>query len=168
MDVGEVYKGRVVALMRAICAAKVVRDDNRPCQIKEGLFLGSLGAANNKKMLKSLNITHVLTVASCLCPPHPDDFKYKIVDVMDKEDTDLAKRFDECFNFIDEAKETGGGVLVHCFAGKSRSVTVVVAYLMKMHGMSLNEALKYVRSKRPQASPNPGFMEQLKIFEKSL
>lgn len=48
------------------------------------------------------------------------------------------------------------------------SVTVVVAYLMKKHGMSVSEALKHVKSKRPIASPNSGFMLQLQNFEKSL
>lgn len=39
---------------------------------------------------------------------------------MDREDTNLMLYFDECFNFIDEAKRLGGGVLVHCFMGISR------------------------------------------------
>ena len=40
--------------------------------------------------------------------------------VVDKKDVNIAQYFDECFDFIDEAKTTGGGVLVHCFVGKSR------------------------------------------------
>jgi protein-tyrosine phosphatase len=39
---------------------------------------------------------------------------------MDKESTNLIQHFDECFNYIEEAKRSGGGVLVHCFVGKSR------------------------------------------------
>ncbi|GAB4843458.1 hypothetical protein Ancab_013420 [Ancistrocladus abbreviatus] len=167
MDFGGDYKGSISALTRALSAATVVRDDKVPCQIEEGLFLGSLGAANNKQLLKSLNITHILTVARMISPAYPLDFEYKIIDVPDQEDTDLAKHFDECFDFIDEAKRAGGGVLVHCFVGKSQSVTIVVAYLMK-RGMTLNEALEHVRCKRPQASPNPGFMRQLKNFGESL
>lgn len=34
--------------------------------------------------------------------------------------------------------------------------------------MSLFEALEHVKSKRPTASPNPGFLCQLQNFEKSL
>lgn len=45
----------------------------------QGLYLGSIGAANNNSGLKSLNITHILTVANSLSPPHPNDFTYKIV-----------------------------------------------------------------------------------------
>uniref|UniRef100_A0A5B7CFK7 Dual specificity protein phosphatase 1 n=1 Tax=Davidia involucrata TaxID=16924 RepID=A0A5B7CFK7_DAVIN len=164
----EIYKERIAALWRAMYATKCIREDNVPCQIEEGLFLGSLGAANNKSTLKSLNVTHILTVANSLAPAHPNDFIYKIIDVPDREGINIAQYFDECFNFIDEAKRMGGGVLVHCFVGRSRSVTMVVAYLMKKHGMSVSQALEHVKSKRPLAAPNSGFMSQLQNFEKSL
>jgi len=164
----EIYRERVAALWRAMYATRCVRDDNVPCQIEEGLYLGSVGAANNKSELKRLNITHILTVANSLPPTHPNDFVYKIINIPDREDVNIENYFDECFAFIDEAKRMGGGVLVHCFVGKSRSVTVVVAYLMKKHGMSMSEALKHAKSKRPIASPNSGFMLQLQNFEKSL
>lgn len=48
------------------------------------------------------------------------------------------------------------------------SVTIVVAYLMKNHGMSLSQALAHVKSRRRQAGPNSGFISQLRDFEKSL
>lgn len=164
----EIYRERVQALLRAIYAARFVKEDSVPCQIEEGLFLGSLGAASNKPVLKSLNITHILTVAGSIAPAYPNDFTYKVIDVADREDTDLARHFDECINFIEEAKRSGGGVLVHCFVGRSRSVTIVLAYLIKKRGMTLSQALEYVRRKRPQASPNAGFVKQLQDFEQSL
>ncbi|KAK1395193.1 Dual specificity protein phosphatase [Heracleum sosnowskyi] len=163
----DVYKGRLTALLRAMAVAKGIKDDDVPCQIEEGLYLGSIGAANNKSALRSLNITHILNVASSK-PPYPDEFKYKIVDVQDRHDVSISRYFDDCFSFIDEAKEMGGKVLVHCFAGISRSVTVIVAYLIKKRGLSCLEALKHVKSKRAIASPNPGFLLQLQNFERSL
>lgn len=47
--------------------------------IFQGLFLGSIGAANNKEELKNLNITHILTVANSFEPTYPNDFVYKII-----------------------------------------------------------------------------------------
>lgn len=44
--------------------------------------------------------------------------------VVDKEDTNLGIYFDECVDFIDEAKRQGGSVLVHCFVGKSRRLVL--------------------------------------------
>ncbi|CAI0466353.1 unnamed protein product [Linum tenue] len=137
------------------------------CQIEEGLFLGSITEATMKDALKQANVTHILTVASFL-PSFPEEFQYKVVNISDSVNTNIAQHFDDCFDFIDESKRLGGGVLVHCFMGVSRSVTVVVAYLMKKRHMSLSQALQHVRSRRPQASPNPGFISQLQKFEQSL
>lgn len=141
--------------------------DNVPCQIEEGLYLGSFNAAKNKPRLKELNITHILTMGH-MSPAHPYDFKYEVFPIQDTENTRIVNYFDECFDFIDEAIRMGGCALVHCRAGISRSVTVVVAYLMKRYGMNLYQALSHVRCKRPQANPNPGFILQLKDFEQSL
>lgn len=52
-------------------------------------------------------------------------------------------------------------------AGKSRSVSFVLAYLVKECGMTLQEALKYVQ-KRRYIYPNIGFIEQLMNYEKSV
>ncbi|KAI3979703.1 hypothetical protein MKX01_013798 [Papaver californicum] len=165
--VEDVYKTHIEKLLQAIYATKYVKEDNFLCEIEEGLYLSSLGAAYNKDGLKSKNVTHVLTVANILATPHPNDFIYKKIDVTDREDTDLTRHFAECFDFIDEAKTKGGGVLVHCFAGKSRSVTII-AYLMQKQRLSLSQALEHVKSRRPKASPNPGFIRQLQNLEKSL
>ncbi|XP_027332497.1 dual specificity protein phosphatase 1-like isoform X2 [Abrus precatorius] len=139
-------KKQIEAIARVLHLVKSYKEDCISCKIDEGLYLGSVGAATNKFALKKFNITHILTVAGKLPPAHPGDFVYKVID----------------------ARRHGGGVLVHCFAGRSRSVTVIVAYLMKTRGMCFSEALRYVESKRPAASPNRGFIDQLKDFEKSL
>ena len=46
----------------------------------QGLYLGSIGAAQNKEKLKALNITHVLVVARSLEPAYPGEFIYKKID----------------------------------------------------------------------------------------
>ena len=145
---------------------RLSREDNVPCQIEEGLFLGSIGTANNKEELKNFNVTHILTVANSLPPKYPNESVYKVLNVADTKFTDLQQHFDECFNYIEQAKRAGGSVLVHCFAGMSRSATIVLSYLMKKHGLRVSQALAHVKSKRPQAAPNAGFILQLQDLEK--
>ena len=80
----------------------------------------------------------------------------------------------KCNNFVifilltDEARENGCGILVHCLAGISRSVTVTVAYLMQKEQMTLNQAYDHVKRCKPNISPNFNFMGQLLDFEKAL
>ena len=68
----------------------------------------------------------------------------------------------------DEARNKKQGVLVHCLAGISRSVTVTVAYLMYTMNMSMDDAYDFLRRSRPNISPNFNFMGQLKDFEQTL
>lgn len=54
---------------------------------------------------------------------------------------------------------------VHCMVGVSRSASVVIAYLMKRAGVSRDDALSFVQSVRPVVCPNPGFQQQLLLWE---
>lgn len=68
----------------------------------------------------------------------------------------------------EEARGQEKGVLVHCLAGVSRSVTITVAYLMAKLNMSLNDAFNLVRARKTNVAPNFHFMEQLHTFEREL
>jgi dual specificity MAP kinase phosphatase len=72
------------------------------------------------------------------------------------------------FFFADEGRQKGAGVLVHCLAGISRSVTVTVAYLIHSMNLSLNDAYDFVKKCKPDISPNFNFMGQLKDYETTL
>lgn len=51
-----------------------------------------------------------------------------------------------------------------CAMGKSRSATVVIAYLMQKHNISPSDALAHVRQARSIAEPNEGFWKQLELY----
>jgi hypothetical protein len=59
----------------------------------------------------------------------------------------------------------GGGVLVHCQAGISRSATVVIGYVMWKDRMGADAATARVTAARDVVWPNPGFKCQLREFE---
>ena len=71
------------------------------------------------------------------------------------------------FEFIDTNRKYTS-VYIHCYAGISRSVATTIAYLMRKHGVSAQEGLSFVKSKRKQASPNFGFINQLSKYENYL
>lgn len=72
------------------------------------------------------------------------------------------------FCFTDKGRAQNKGVLVHCLAGISRSVTVMLAYLMAHQQLSLNEAYNMVWKRKANIEPNFHFMQQLDCFEKQL
>uniref|UniRef100_A0A7N0T7Z4 protein-tyrosine-phosphatase n=1 Tax=Kalanchoe fedtschenkoi TaxID=63787 RepID=A0A7N0T7Z4_KALFE len=58
------------------------------------------------------------------------------VPLRDMERENLLDYLDVCLDFIAESRKIGS-VLVHCFAGVSRSAAIITAYLMKMESLSL-------------------------------
>ena len=55
--------------------------------------------------------------------------------------------------------------MVHCYAGVSRSSTIVISYLMKKLGWPYKKTVEHVRKQRWVCNPNPGFVKQLKHYE---
>jgi hypothetical protein len=69
--------------------------------------------------------------------------------------------------FIQSERAAGRTVFVHCRNGVSRSALVVVAYLMEERDCSRDEALDFLRQRRPLVRPNPAFMGLLLDWERS-
>jgi len=101
-------------------------------------------------------------------PTQVEDITYKKVGVRDDEEEDITAIFDECLQFIHQARTAQKGVLVHCMAGISRSATIVLAYLMKHENMRLLDAYWHTHDRRKIICPNGGFAMQLIEYEKKL
>lgn len=132
-----------------------------------------------------------------LCCKGSDDFygttvKYYGVPANDLPTFDLSPFFYPAAAFIDRALTSGGNVwcccdslsegvgttskksllspgriLVHCAVGVSRSATLVLAYLMIHHHLTLPSAIKCVQQKR-WIFPNRGFLQQLMLLQQTL
>jgi hypothetical protein len=66
-----------------------------------------------------------------------------------------------------EAGAAAGGVLVHCWAGASRSAAAVAAWLLWRHperAPTVDAAHEWLRRCRPAVAINAGFVEQLRAF----
>lgn len=141
----------------------------RATDVLSFLYLGNERDASDITRLKRLGITYVLNVTAHL-PKHQstDDFNFKRIPAIDDCQQNLKQYFEEAFSFIDEARDSGSKILVHCQAGISRSATIVIGYLMKNFRLSLVEAYQQVKGKRPIISPNLNFMGQLLELEQLL
>ena len=138
-----------------------------PFQILPHLFLGCRKVATCLPGLKQCNVSKILNVTSTI-PNHfqnVEGFTYKQIAVEDNLDVDMTQHLAGAFQFIEEARLNGDRVLVHCHAGRSRSVTVVLAYLMKYYHYSLHSALEYVKERKPDVNPNLGFVGQLLKYQ---
>lgn len=136
------------------------------------LWLGTQAAANDRDLMNRVGITHIINITpdkdKDVSVPGRNKIKYKHIKVDDVPSTFLLKHFHATNQFIHDALENGGRVLVHCHAGISRSTTILLAYLMWRYQMKYKAALDYVRKFRWYVLPNKGFREQLDIYETEL
>lgn len=135
-----------------------------------GLYLGNMRGAQDITTLRELKINAVLTVAAGTQLKYDNTeqiAQHLIIHAWDHAEYNLANSFDEGIEFIRENLKTGN-VFVHCHVGKSRSVTIVLAYLVQELKMELQTAFRFVKEKRWIAEPNRGFVNQLAAFESKL
>ena len=131
------------------------------------LYLSSYNAAKNKNLLEKYKITHILNCAADFCENiYEQENKYTYLSFYLKDHVleNIECIFYECIKFIENAKEKGGRVLVHCIQGISRSVTIVMAYLIFKNKFTYDKAFNIVQNKREISSPNFGFSIQLQNF----
>ncbi|CCV00540.1 unnamed protein product [Malassezia sympodialis ATCC 42132] len=83
------------------------------------------------------------------------------------EAADVQASLSEACAFIDGALAAGQPTYVHCRAGKSRSTTCVMAYLIQARSWTLQQAYAFVASQRKRTSPNIGFIAELMQFERA-
>jgi hypothetical protein len=70
-------------------------------------------------------------------------------------------------NTIEELVKENKKVYVHCKNGHGRAPTLVAAYLVKK-GSTAEEAINFIKSKRPVVHLEPGQIKALMDFEKSV
>jgi dual specificity phosphatase 12 len=138
-------------------------------QIVPHLYLGSIRAATDPAILEHLKIKTIISV----CPKRefgviganiPNGYTVYHLELDDSDTQWVMNEFDYICVRIDDYIKRRQNVLVHCFAGISRSATFVIAYVMKAFRLSTERAYELVKSKRHIINPNPGFVLQLQLY----
>lgn len=93
----------------------------------------------------------------------PENIERRVLKVNDEEEAwiELEANFEPLFQMIDKARMSGANILIHCTQGQSRSVTVMMAYLIHRLGISAEDALVFVKTRRFIAEPIPGLQQRL-------
>ncbi|KNC87803.1 hypothetical protein SARC_00060 [Sphaeroforma arctica JP610] len=140
-----------------------------PTRVLSYLYLGNKRNSADMESLKALGITHILNVAK-ECIPQSDnnqDMRYKNIPLLDSTEEDILSVLEESILFIDTAKDSNGKILVHCVGGISRSVAVILAYLVRTNEVTLDSAYAFMKERKSNISPNISFMGQLLEFSKN-
>lgn len=135
------------------------------------LYFSGRKPAANMELLEAYGITHVVNAAGVTVPNYFEGkLLYMRLYVQDGNERismqEMMSFFYPVANFIDDARRSGGRVLLHCHQGISRSSALVLSYLMLREGVwPLDEAVRQVVWARPTACPNPAFLDALTEME---
>ena len=142
--------------------------------IVDGVYVSGEAVARDRAVLDACGITHVINCNAFVIPNYHErppsaaadtppalPLRYKTLWLQDAPGEDVASVLFDCFDFIRDCVDSGGRVLVHCSQGVSRSVSVVVGYLMWRDDEAYERAFARVKEKRGVANPNMGFACQL-------
>jgi protein tyrosine phosphatase len=152
--------------------------DNDIVEVFPHLYISNWYTSNNILELKNNNIKAVITVETRDKPDQIiDDYKnnnidFKYLFAYDVPSFPIDIYFDDSYEFIDKHIKNGDNVLVHCYAGISRSATIILNYIIrKIYEYNnnkhlcpcyvLNYGLNIVKNKRDIINPNTGFIKQL-------
>lgn len=123
-----------------------------------GLYIGGLHALYQRQdLFRQYKISHIVSMLDfdIYEAGHFKDYKHMHVRIDDDPNENMLEHLKATNDFIENALSNGGAVFVHCAMGKSRSATIVVAYLMRKYGKTPDDALSQLCEGRPVCEPNP-------------
>jgi protein-tyrosine phosphatase len=133
--------------------------------IIDNIYLGDIEAIKDIICMEDMDI--VINASNSRNLEDPSK-KYHQFDIHDRPSYKIYGDIDR-FDAIMEQIEPQQKVFIHCMNGISRSVTLVLYYLMQYKNMTLKSAYEFLSSRREQyTSPNFGFFKQLRRLEKDI
>ena len=117
------------------------------------IYVGNNAASRDRRFMIEKGIGVIVNCARELPNVFEDSsITYYNVPVYDNGDpNEVAKMYGFLPSIVEriynEIKQ-GKNILIHCAAGAQRSCTVLAAYLMRYHRLSLRNAVGYIKSRR--------------------
>jgi|JI9StandDraft_2_1071091.scaffolds.fasta_scaffold100894_2 atypical dual specificity phosphatase len=125
-------------------------------QVDDGLWLGAVPLRDDAKRFKELGISGVVNMCDEYAGPvkeyQQEDIEQLYLPTVDFHPPTL-EMIERGVEFIHRHVTQGGSVYVHCKAGRARSATVVLCYLVAYKNMTPQAAQQHLLEKRPHINP---------------
>jgi len=142
-------------------------------EIIPGLWLGNRQAAVDTSFAEQKKIRAVFNCSKDIPfnPSIPRQYRVPVDDSRQEPDIHNMEQwsYEIVYKIIQEMRKAVAdrtGVLVHCAAGMQRSACAVAMYLIATKNLTTEEAIAFIRNKRPIAfQPEPNFERSIRGFE---
>lgn len=139
---------------------------NNYIEVLPNLFLGNLLSLEDKLFISSLS--EIINLSNKSIPSYIDelDLKYTSLNILDEPDQDISQYFDITYQIISKSLQEYKKILVYCQMGRSRSVTIILNFLMTRENICYEMAFIRLLYSKSEIGPNKGFVKQLKSYRK--
>ncbi|CAH9101919.1 unnamed protein product [Cuscuta epithymum] len=140
-------------------------------QVDEFILLGAVPFPKDVPRLKQLGVGGVITLNEAyetLVPTslyHEHEIEHLVIPTRDYLFAPSLGDINQAVDFIHKNACRGRTTYVHCKAGRGRSTTIVLCYLVEYKHMSPAAALEYVRSIRPRVLLAPTQWKAVQEFK---
>ena len=131
--------------------------------ITDTIAIGTFLEARSHTLRVDAGIRSIICLDAILRDPDEPNLDldyYEVIDFADSAAND-ARVFDQAVRLVGVLSEQSPKLLVHCRAGRSRSVVVVAGYLMRERHWSWDKALAFIGARR-DIQLTPGIEELLR------
>ncbi len=137
-------------------------------KIIDRLYLGNSYNARDFYSLEDNNIGLIVNSSPCVPNYFIDYFDYFNVNVKDIEGQNMLIHLEKVVEYMNDylSLNSDKSIFVHCFMGCSRSVTIIIAYLIRYNNFRLRDAMNFIKEKRDIVNLNKDFFNQLVEYEK--
>ena len=142
-----------------------------PVEILPWLFLSDEESAQNIKLIKSLGVTHVLslngtTAHQCRWSTelyHTAGIIHKRIHAVDEEGYEMIhNHWNECCDFLEQVRASENAkIILHCVSGINRSGVIACAAMMIFEQVTVIPAVEFCLEKRKTLLWNKSFQRQL-------
>ncbi|KAK8711146.1 hypothetical protein V6N13_146440 [Hibiscus sabdariffa] len=139
-------------------------------RVDEFILLGAVPFPADVPRLKDLDVSGVVTLNEpyeTLVPTslyHAHDIDHLVIPTRDYLFAPSFADICQAVSFIHENASVGKTTYVHCKAGRGRSTTIVLCYLVEHRHMTPDAAYEYVRSIRPRVLLAPAQQQAVQEY----
>jgi hypothetical protein len=121
-----------------------------PTHIIDNIYLGSAFNASDKYFLDNNSIGLIINVTPDISNYYDDDIEYFNIKIYDNNLDSIVPFLNGSYSIINNfiRKYPNKKILIHCFMGASRSVSILLYYLIKKYDYTLDKAIRFIKKKR--------------------
>ena len=139
-----------------------------PTHIIDNIFIGNARNAASQIILNENNIKMIINVTEDIPIFYPDIYTYHQIKIDDNNKDSIKTFLEDSYLQIKKfQKKSEKNILIHCFMGASRSVSILIYYILKERenngdSIDIDEVIKFIKNKRSIINPTLKLISDIK------